>query len=193
MVLVTDSGLIKNNVIKVDKIPSSSELLMLSNVLNDKLRDLSVEEINLVVINNLKKYTQGFEELFNSILSALYETLSEENYSDIHMEGTTNIFNYPEYNDISKAREFLSLIYNKDNMISLLDEGEDISIKIGEENFVKEAKDISFISAVYRVGNRPLGTIGVIGPTRMDYSNVTSIMVEVVNKLNTLLKNSLND
>lgn len=193
MVLVTDSGLIKNNIIKVDRGPSSSELLMLSNVLNDKLKDLSVEEINLVVINNLKKYTQGFEELINSILSALYETLSEENFSDIHMEGTTNIFNYPEYNDISKAREFLSLIYNKDNMISLLNGGEDISIKIGEENFVKEAKDCSFISAVYRVGNRPLGTIGVIGPTRIDYSNVTSIMLEVVNKLNTLLKNSLDD
>lgn len=193
MVLVTDSGLIKNNIIKMDMVPSSSQLLTLSNILNERLRDLSLEEINLVVINNLKKYTQGFEELIDSVLSALYETLSQEDYSNLHMEGTTNIFNYPEYNDISKAREFLSLVYNKDNMISLLKGGEDISIKIGEENFVKEAKDCSFISAVYRIGNRPLGTIGVIGPTRMDYSKVTSIMVEVINKLNILLKGSLDE
>ncbi|WP_040211339.1 heat-inducible transcriptional repressor HrcA [Clostridium polynesiense] len=193
MVLVTDSGLIKNNIIKVEKVPSASQLLVLSNVLNDKLKDLSVEEINLAVISNLKKYAQGYDELFNSILSALYETLIHSDIADIHMEGTTNIFNYPEYNDISKAREFLSLIYNKDTMTSLLNVRDDISIKIGEENFIKEAKDCSFISAVYRLGDRPLGTIGLIGPTRIDYSRVTSIMLEVITELNMLLKNGLED
>ena len=189
MVLVTDSGLIKNNIIKVERVPDNSKLMELSNVLNEKLKSKSIEEINLAVINSLKHYAKGYDELFNSILNALYDTLSHTEASEVYMEGTTNIFNYPEYNDITKARDFLSLVYNKSNMASLLNNRDTISVKIGEENFLKEAKDCSFISAVYRVGDKPLGTIGLIGPTRMDYSRVLSVMSEVVNELNTLLKN----
>ena len=193
MVLITDSGLIKNSVIKVEKVPSSDQLLILSNVLHDKLKGLTCEEINLSIINNLKKYTEGFDEFFNQILTVLYENLSHEDTAELYMEGTTNIFNYPEYNDISKAKDFLSLVYNRDNMASLLNIRDDISVKIGTENFIEEAKDISFISAVYRMGDKPLGTFGLIGPTRIDYSRVIGIMLEVTNELNTLLKGGMDN
>ena len=194
MVLVTDSGIIKHSVMKVDKVPNNEALLILNTVLNDNLKGLTCEQINLSVINNLKRYTEGYDAFFNEILTALYENLShEDDRSDLYMEGTTNIFNYPEYNDITKAKDFLSLIYNKDNMSSLLNSRDGISVKIGTENFIEEAKDVSFISAVYRMGDKPLGTFGLIGPTRIDYSRVIGVMAEVTRELNTLLKGEGNN
>ena len=105
------------------------------------------------------------------------------------MEGTTNIFNYPEYNDIDKAKEILSLLYNTDSVSQLIDSNENLTIKIGDENFVPEAKGCSVISVSYHIGNRNLGTIGLIGPKRINYSKVLSIVTEVMKELNDSLNN----
>ena len=104
------------------------------------------------------------------------------------MEGTTNIFNYQEYNDIEKAKEILNLLYNKDNVIELIEPKGDITIKIGDENYIPGAKNCSVISAEYSLGDRPIGTIGLIGPKRINYSRVISIMAQVMKELNYMLK-----
>ena len=104
------------------------------------------------------------------------------------MEGTTNILNYPEYNDINSAKEILNLLYNKDCMIELIEPKGDITIKIGDENYIPEAKDCSVITAEYSLGGRPIGSIGLIGPQRINYSKVISIMAQVMKELNKSLK-----
>ena len=105
------------------------------------------------------------------------------------MEGTTNIFNYPEYNDINNAKEILNLLYNKDYVIELTEPNGELSIKIGDENYLPEAKNCSVISAEYSFGGKPLGTIGLIGPRRINYSRVIAIMGQVMKELNETLKN----
>ena len=90
--------------------PKPETIQMINNVLNVRLRNLTIDEINLEVINNLKHELQGFDEVFNGILPALYETLKESNNTEVFVEGTTNIFNYPEYNNIEKAKEILSFL-----------------------------------------------------------------------------------
>ncbi|MBE6053805.1 MAG: heat-inducible transcriptional repressor HrcA [Clostridium sartagoforme] len=190
-VIVADSGVIKNHRIRVNNMPKSETIQMINNVLNSRLRNLTIEEINLEVINNLKHELKGFDEVFNGLLPALYETLKESNNTEIFVEGTTNIFNYPEYNNIEKAKEILSLINDKDNLIDLIEPGTDITIKIGEENFFPEAKDCSIISAEYSVDGRPIGKIGLIGPKRINYSKVIAIMNEVMKELNKSLKNQI--
>ena len=87
----------------------------------------------------------------------------------------------------------MSLIDNKDKIKNLINSSDSITIKIGEENFIEDAKDCTVISAVYSLKDKPLGTIGVIGPTRMPYSKVISILEEIVNEVNNILNNEYND
>ena len=190
-VIVADSGIIKNHRIRVNNMPSHETIQMINKVLNLHLKNLTIEEINLEVINNLKDELFGFEEVFNGILPALYETLKESNNTEIFVEGTTNIFNYPEYNNIEKAKEILSLINDKDNLMDLIVPGNDITIRIGEENFFPEAKDCSIISAEYSLDGRPIGKIGLIGPKRINYSKVIAIMNQVMKELNKSLRNQI--
>ena len=187
-VIVTDSGVIKNHRIKVNAVPSNEELIRINEVLNSKLKNLTIEAINLEVINELKNDLVGFDDLFNAMLPALYESLNNSSKSELVVEGTTNLFNYPEYNDIEKAKEVLQLISNKDCVIELLESSGDISIKIGDENYIPEAKDCSIITAEYSLGGRPIGSVGLIGPQRINYSKVISIMAQVMKELNKSLK-----
>ena len=79
-------------------------------LLNNKIKNLTIEAINLEVINEYKERITGFDDLFNAILPALYESLNNSTNSEVLVEGTTNLFNYAEYNDIEKAKEMLQLI-----------------------------------------------------------------------------------
>ncbi|MEG1287662.1 MAG: heat-inducible transcriptional repressor HrcA [Clostridium sp.] len=189
LVVVAQSGLIKNHRIRVIEMPEQSELQRINEVLEIRLKNLTIEEINLEVINSLKIELTGYDEIFNAMLPALYETLSQSDSSDVLVEGTTNIFNYPEYNDIDKAKEILSLLNNKDCVIELLEKSGDITVKIGDENFFPEAKECSVISAEYSLGGHPIGTIGLIGPRRINYSKVIAIMAQVMKELNKSLTN----
>ncbi|EOR26116.1 MULTISPECIES: heat-inducible transcriptional repressor HrcA [Clostridium] len=190
-VIVADSGVIKNHRIRVNNMPEPETIQMINGVLNMRLRNLTIEEINLEVINNLKLELKGFDELFNGILPALYETLKESNNTEVFVEGTTNIFNYPEYNNIEKAKEILSLISDKDSLIDLIEPSSEITIRIGEENYFPEAKDCSIISAEYSLDGRPIGKIGLIGPKRINYSKVIAIMGQVMKELNKSLRNQI--
>lgn len=183
-VLMTDNGVIKNKMIKIKKCPDSKGLSQISNIINKRLKNLTIEQINLQVINSLNEDLSGHEDIFSALIPTLYESLKKEETSSVFMEGATNIFNYSEYNDIEKAKEILSLLYNKDSIVQLIDSNENITIKIGDENFMPEAKDCSVISAGYYLRNRPLGTLALIGPRRINYSKVISIMTEVMKELN---------
>ncbi|MGL5870097.1 heat-inducible transcriptional repressor HrcA [Clostridium chrysemydis] len=187
-VIVTDSGLVKNNLIKVNYAPETGSIEEINYLLNKNLVNLTIDQINLEVINNLKEDLGGHDELFNAILPALYNCLKEDDTSRVFMEGTTNIFNYPEYNDIDKAKKILSLLHDKECVLELLEPNKDITIKIGEENYLTEASECSVRSCEYSLGNNAKGTIGLIGPRRINYSKVIAIMAQVMNELNKTLR-----
>ena len=184
LVIVAQSGLIKNHRIRVAEMPTQNEIQRINETLGIRLKNLTIEEINLEVINSLKIELTGYDQIFNAMLPALYDTLNESDTAEILVEGTTNIFNYPEYNDIDKAKEILSLLNNKDSVIELLEQSGEITVKIGEENFFPEAKECSVISAEYSLNGNPIGTIGLIGPRRINYSKVIAIMAQVMKELN---------
>jgi heat-inducible transcriptional repressor len=189
-VFLTDTGLIKNHIMKLNrKVPPIETLMRINQVINNRLVNLSIEEINLEVINNLKKDLGEYEEIFNAILPILYETLNVSDSSEVFMEGTTNIFNYSEYNDIDKAKEILALFNDKESLMDLFNPQDNITISIGDENYREQAKECSIISAEYSFGDRPIGKIGLIGPRRINYSKVITIMAEVIKELNNILSN----
>ena len=119
------------------------------------------------------------KEFISSVLDAFANNIASKNQSDIYLGGTANIFNFPEYQNIIKAREFLNLIENRDILYKLLNQyetEEDIMIVIGTENIYNEMQDCSVVIGTYSIGDKVLGTMGLIGPTRMEYSKAVSIM-----------------
>ncbi|WP_026885471.1 heat-inducible transcriptional repressor HrcA [Clostridium beijerinckii] len=189
-VFLTDTGVIKNHIMKLNNgVPEVETLTRINEVINNRLVNLSIQEINLEVINNLKKDLGAYEEIFNAILPILYETLNSADSTEVFMEGTTNIFNYPEYNDIDKAKEMLSLLNDKEALMELFNPQDNITVSIGDENYKPQARDCSIISAEYSFNDRPIGKIGLIGPRRINYSKVITIMSEVIKELNNILSN----
>ena len=92
--------------------------------------------------------------------------------------GSTNLLEYPEYSDVNKARSFLSVLESKDTLRKLFsrDGSMEVSIRIGPENQVPALNDCSIVTASYRLGDRSTGTLGIIGPTRMNYNRVISVL-----------------
>lgn len=191
LVLVTNDGIIKNFVIKVNKEYNADILYTVSNMLTEKFTGFSLENINDRFIKEV--IDSGLLE--NDILTAIFETLRQNVYSqtsaEVFLQGTSNIFNFPEFSNIDKAREFLEALDEKSFLVNLLGRVNDekINITIGSENIYNEIRGCSLISTSYWIGNRHIGTIGVIGPTRMDYAKVISCVEYLRNKLMHLINN----
>jgi heat-inducible transcriptional repressor len=156
-------------------------------MLNEKLVGLTIEDIDLSVISSIQNEMSGYYEILNAIIPALHESLKSES-CDIHFEGATNIFNYPEYNDLDKAKTFLSMMEKKEILTDILTEDSDkLSVSIGSENSFEEAKECSIVKVSYGIGDKTVGKIGVIGPRRMNYSKVIGVMKCLADTLNSML------
>lgn len=184
--VITDRGDIKNNTIRVSRPVDDEKLINVNRALENLLVGITIEQISLEFLVNLKNQLVGYEEIFDTIIPVLHETLVLENAGEIYTKGATNIFNYPEYNDIDKAKAFLGLINNESELNEILktDEEEPVVITIGHENYIEGAKDCSIVTASYRYKGNVLGTIGVIGPTRMQYDKVIAVLKSVVGEVN---------
>ncbi|HPS80728.1 MAG TPA: HrcA family transcriptional regulator, partial [Candidatus Limiplasma sp.] len=103
--------------------------------------------------------------------------------------GTSNILNFPEYSDVEKAKTFLSMLETKDSLMQLLEQHQSMAftVRIGPETGMPELKDCSLVTATYSLGDHTHGTIGVIGPTRMQYGRVLSVLSAMGEQLTRLL------
>lgn len=192
-IVLTDTGIFKNVVIKTPRPILRDTLTKIGNMLNEKLAGLTIEEIDLSVISSIQAQMRGYTEIFYAVIPVLYESLKEVD-CEVYLDGATNIFNYPEYSDNNKARDFLSIVENRDILFDIFSEHDkNISVSIGQENEFKEIKDYSIVKSAYKIGDRTVGSIGVIGPKRMNYSHVMGTLNYLTQALNDILKNSLDE
>lgn len=192
-VIVTDTGIIKNVLVKLPRTINDSNLIKINNMLNEKLKGLTCEEIDLSVITSIQNEMGGYYEILNAIIPVLHESLNSVE-TDVYLEGTTNILNYPEYNDLDKAKNLLLLMDQREVLGDIFSEGEGkLSVTIGSENELKEMKDCSIIKASYSIGDNSIGKIGIIGPRRMNYSRVIGVINCMVDVLNDVLKGHNDD
>lgn len=190
-VIITDNGVVKKPIIRISDRVSEDAFQVISNFLNSKLRGLPIKDIESSLIEILSEELIHFSSIIDKIIPEIFESLDEVNQIDMFLNGAMNIFNFPEYNDIFKAKSFLELLEEKEllsNIITSFDNA-GLNISIGSENIYEEAKDCSLVTATYKVDNKTLGWLSVIGPTRMDYSTVVSVMAEVSKFITELLKN----
>lgn len=176
VVIVNDSGMIKSTIFRVENKVSEDQLNVISNYLNRKLRGLTLEEISDGIDTAVFKELYEFKNIIDEIIPIISQSLEDIEEVEVFADGVTNIFDFPEYSDISKAKTFISFIEDKNLVVNMLlsNAFNDFEIVIGEENVIEEIKDCSLITANYKIDGKTVGKIGVIGPTRMDYFTVIS-------------------
>lgn len=181
VIIITDKGIIKKSVIRLDDKIDRDSVQVISNFLNDKLHGLAVKDITTELIKTLSAEYAHLGGLIEKIISEIFQSLDEINDIDIFLDGVMNIFNFPEYNDVLRARSFLELLEKKELLSNLITSFEDegLNVSIGSENTYEEVKDCSLVTATYKMDDTILGWLSIIGPTRMDYSTVVSVMTQV--------------
>ncbi len=190
LIIVTEGNFVKNHIIRVNRAPSDEDLFSVSVKINSILKGHTLEDINEHTIMALQKELKEYSGLLKPVLKAVQKTIRSAENVHLHMSGAKNILTFPEFSDISKATEIFRAFEEKNNLVSLLEDSKsnDIRILIGNEINIKEMKDCSVITTTYNMGENTKGSIGIIGPTRMNYNQVVSVLNEMVKNIESVLK-----
>ena len=188
-VIVMEGNIIKNKIVTVDEAIDNQNLLKLNMLLNTTLTGMSVEQINLGMIARLKEQAGEHSEVISDVLDAVANTIQVDNDMEIYTSGATNVFKYPELSDSQSAREIINAFEEKQLLQEIVietlskEENKGIQVYIGNEAPVQNMKDCSVVTATYELGEGMQGTIGIIGPKRMDYENVMKTLKTLMNEL----------
>ena len=198
VVVVVEGNLVKNTMLDVPSAISQEELLNLNILLNSALNGLSLEEINLDVITRLKERAGSYSQIVDQVLTQVAIAIrADEDDLQIYTSGATNIFKYPELSDGEKASQLISTLEQKDKLRELIDDVNEsdenrengIQVYIGNETPLQTMKDCSVVTANYELGEGIRGTIGIIGPKRMDYERVLGTLKNLMKQLDATFKN----
>lgn len=184
VVIITDSGLVKETIIKYDKDVTQSQVETLNSLFNTKLKGKPLSKID----KPMEEYILSEITYSIDVIKPIIEQINRivEEADRIYLEGTKKSFELPEFKSLELAKNFVNVLDEKELMLDILDSGvaKDINVYIGDENDKKELKDFSVVTFKHSVGNKDLGTIGIIGPKRMNYSKVISVMKYISKKIN---------
>lgn len=192
-VIVLEGNIIKNKIINVKEDIDNETLLKLNILFNSSLNGLTLEEINLGIISKMNCQAGEQLEIARSVLDAVAEAISTEDNLEIYTSGATNIFKYPELSDNNKAKELISTFEEKQLLTTLIEMDNEnietgIRVYIGEETPVQAMKDCSVITATYELEEGVQGTIGIIGPKRMNYEKVVDTLKNIKDQLDSVYK-----
>ena len=195
-VIVMDGNVVRNTMIRVEEKLSQETLLMLNMLLNTNLNGISVEQINMGMIAAIKQEAGEYSELVGDVINAAAEAIHADKDLKIYTSGATNIFRYPELADNQRASEIISNFEEKQALGSIVQESlaseneTGIQVYIGNEMPVAGMRDCSVVTATYELGEGMKGTIGIIGPKRMDYDKVVGVLKEIMSQLDAIYKPS---
>lgn len=183
-VILTDTGLIKETIIKFDEDITEEQVTTLNFIFNNKLKGKPLEAIDKPLEEYIFSEMNYSLNMIKPVMEQLDRVIHEE--SKLYLEGANRAFELPEFKSLEVAKNFINLIDTKEIMLDLLNTGfaKDINVYIGDEGENKKLKDFSIITFKHRYQDKDLGTIGIIGPKRMDYSKVISVMKYISKKLN---------
>ena len=195
VVIVVEGNIIKNHIIDIDRELDDETLLKLNILLNTNMNGLTIEEINLGMIAKMKTQAGIHSQFVSDVIDAVAEAIKGDEDLEIYTSGAKNIFKYPELADHEKASEIISAFEEKKQLSDIVyetlsnsEEKKGIQIYIGEESPVKNMKDCSVVTATYELEEGMQGTIGIIGPKRMDYGKVVDTLKALTNQLDILYK-----
>ena len=189
VVVVLDGNVVRNTIIESDFDVDNELCLKLNVMLNSSISGLDIEEINLAIITKLTSQAGEYSVLVRNILDAVASAAISKEDLQIYTSGAKNIFKYPELSDNLKASELIYTLEEKQSLANLITDSEnsksddDIKVYIGEETPIDSMKDCSVVTATYEMKDGAKGTIGIIGPKRMDYDKVVETIKSIKNQL----------
>ena len=195
-VIVVGDNIAKNKLIKVSRPLINEEVLKFNILLNTFLQGVSVDQINLELMQTMKQQAGDYADLLESIFEGIIDAVKEAEEMKIYTSGASNILKYQELGDVEKATALLETFEEQTSLNELADEtlkSEDsdhsIQIYIGDEAPVQNMKDYSIITSTYQLPEGAKGTIGIIGPKRMDYKKVVSTLKSLTDELDNIFRN----
>ena len=162
-------------------------------VLNDLLPGKSADTINLPLMVELESRVGHLSPVVGQIVKLVYDTMLEQSGSDLRVEGVNRLLQYHEYEDIDELRKMMTLFEEKEDLLSAIVDGasettdDGVQVLIGSENSVKVMNNSTLIYRPVKRGDRVIGAIGVVGPRRMDYAKVISIIDHLTRGIDSLL------
>lgn len=179
LVMILPDGNVKSEHIKTMLPINAKTLECIKSALNELLCEVSLSEVALPTMLELEKRFGMYSPLVNVVVRAAYETVCGEKTQDVKIDGITNLLSYPEFKDVGKVKNLLSLVEEKHDSIKNIfsneaekDDDKQFKVYIGEENNIEELSDASVVYCSMPVGNGQSAVIGIIGPKRMDYRKV---------------------
>jgi heat-inducible transcriptional repressor len=187
VILLTQSGMVKHKKVKAYLV--REQLSKLRNFLNEKLRGILVAQINKKIISEIKDFKQSESEIFK-----IAEKISDVFYNiqdDIYIDGMSNVVAVQDFSDFEPLKLLIKFNEDKEKFIEVINKDFNsggINVKIGSENTLDELKDLSMITTVYKNSERAVGVLGIIGPKRMEYKKMMSLVNRISEMLNRFFK-----
>ncbi|MCX7780705.1 MAG: heat-inducible transcriptional repressor HrcA [Negativicutes bacterium] len=190
LVVVTDTGYLENKVIAIPEGITMPELQRIAAAVNSRLAGLQFNQIKSSLIRDIRNDVIPDHALFEKTLDMLRQALTPSQRDRIYLGGTTQMLNQPEFRDVEKAKGLLTVLEEEKLLADILEsqEANGVVVTIGQENKFSGIQDLSVIQATYRVDGQVVGKVAVLGPTRIEYSKVMSVLDFMHRHLGEILK-----
>ncbi|WP_248926760.1 heat-inducible transcriptional repressor HrcA [Paenibacillus hamazuiensis] len=184
-IIVTNTGQVENKTVTIPEGVQMSEVEKMVNLLNSRLINVPLYQFKTKLFNEISqemsRYVSGYEELLG-MLNGVLDAGEEDR---VFLSGTTNMLTQPEFKDVEKVKTILDMLSETHTLVRLFAETPSgIQVRIGQENQIEAINDCSLITATYSVDGQTLGTIGILGPTRMEYGKVIHLLDRISKELN---------
>jgi len=192
VVFVTQSGLVQNKVIQVEEELTASDLEQISNYLNQEMAGLSIQAMQSRLLSEMAQEKALYDRLLQRALRLSTAALANDGDGEVIIEGTSRFLEQPEFNDLQRMKRIFQTFEHKSFLFDLLNrglQGKGVQILIGSETEHSEIAGCSLITAAYSGRRGSLGTLGIIGPTRMPYSTLIPIVGYTAEMISRLLEN----
>lgn len=194
LIMVMEDGSVKNAKFRLNIPVPEEKMDVISRTINESIRGKYIEEIDEKFMHYIKAKIKEYSKLFDTMFEVMTEKIEDDLSFNVLLNGATNIFNFPEFSDVEKAKSFLSLMEQKEEIAHIIEaqgiEKGNIKIIIGNSSMGEVLENCSIITADFEHGGKFLGKLGIIGPRRMDYDRAYSVMNYITRRLNKLMDES---
>lgn len=191
VIVVSSSGAVRNNVVLLPISVAPEDLIKISNLLNDKLVNLRISDFSIEFLDRLWNEYNIDKGVLLAIVEGIAEGIYQIENPEVYTSGTANIFNFPEFMDVFKAKQFIDMMDEKRTLRQILEKARNnkgVTVLIGTETEMERIAGLSIVTATYKLNDVSIGSIGIIGPTRMEYSKVISSMNIIKQAINEEIK-----
>ncbi|QKS70847.1 heat-inducible transcriptional repressor HrcA [Paenalkalicoccus suaedae] len=176
-IIVTDTGYVENQTVHFPSKINGGDLERVVNILNERLAGVPIYMLQKKLDSEVKQVMKKYVSQYNMMLDVFHHVFESQQQDKVYYGGKTNILSQPEFNDVERVRDILN-IFEEDALVSKLfkSDGAGLTVRIGHENHFEPFDQCTVVTATYSLDGTHMGTIGILGPTRMEYPRIISLM-----------------